>query len=544
MIKPESIEHLKSIADVVDVIGNYIQLKKKGSNFTANCPFHSEKTPSFVVSPAKQIYHCFGCGASGDSIKFLMDYEKLSYPEAIEKLASMYNFKLEYTKTNNNYTAFNLFDKLNSYYKQNLIHKKEAFEYLKSRGLYETTIEKFGLGYAPSSQEQIKFLNQLNIPLNEAVELGVLAKGENGLYARLIERITFPIFSTNNKIIAYGGRTISGHSAKYVNYTNTKVFNKSKTFYGLNFAREKILRKKEILITEGYMDVIMLHQAGYSNAVATLGTALTNEHLPILRKLNSKVIVAYDGDEAGINAALKASKLLAQNSFEGGAVIFQKGKDPADLINEGVNLEEIFNNHTPFIEFVIKVILSKFDIRNPHQKQEAFNEIRGFIYSLPQMIQEDVARYASQITQIDFKLFRVKANKEIQIAKTKQIDFTEASIIKTLYENPNFIDEVVEYLPKEVFVVHSDELQMVYESDFENPRLLDITLNDEIKILEYYALIQAIRNKLIIYYQNKIKQLKFSNEDFAVKSHKTKKYLQLINKLKKGELVYESNSTF
>ena len=542
MIKAESIEHLKSIVDVVDVIGNYIQLKKKGSNFTANCPFHSEKTPSFVVSPAKQIYHCFGCGASGDSVKFIMDYEKLSYPEAIEKLAGMYNFRLEYTK-NNNTTSLSIFEKLNSFYKQNLIHKKEAFEYLKSRGLYETTIEKFALGYAPSSNEQIQFLNQLNIPLNEAVELGILAKGENGFYARLIERITFPIFSGNNKIIAYGGRTISGHSAKYINYTNTKVFNKSKTFYGLNFAREQILRKKEILITEGYMDVIMLHQAGYSNAVATLGTSLTKEHLPILKKLNSKVIVAYDGDEAGINAALKASKLLAQNSFEGGAVIFQKGKDPADLIKEGINLETIFNQNTPFIEFVIKVILGRFNIKNPHQKQEAFNEIKSFIYTLSPMIQEDIARYASQMMQIDFKLFRIK-NKDISFLKTKQIDFSEATIIKTLYENQKYIDEIVEYLPKDIFNNHIDELQMVYESDFENPKLLDIVLNDEVKILGYNDLIQAVRNKLIIYYQNKIKQLKFSNEDFNLKSFKIKKYLQIIQKLKKGELIYESDSTF
>ena len=260
MIKPESIENLKSIIDVVDVIGNYIQLKKKGGNFTANCPFHSEKTPSFVVSPTKQIYHCFGCGVTGDAISFVMEYEKLSYPEAIEKLANLYNFQLEYTK-NPPTLHRNILEKINSFYKQNLIHNKEAFNYLKERGLHENIIEKFELGYAPSSQEQLNFINSSNLPLNEAMELGVFAKGENGVYARLIERITFPIFSNNNKIIAFGGRTISNHPAKYINYTNTKIFNKSKTFYGLNFAREKILRSKEIIITLGYMYVIMLHQS-------------------------------------------------------------------------------------------------------------------------------------------------------------------------------------------------------------------------------------------------------------------------------------------
>ena len=542
MIKQESIEHLKSIADVVDVIGNYIQLKKKGSNFTANCPFHSEKTPSFVVSPTKQIYHCFGCGAHGDSIKFIMEYEKLSYPEAIEKLANMYNFKLDYTKSNN-YTNFNLLEKINSFYKQNLIHNQSAYNYLKERGLYDSTIEKFGLGYAPSSKAQLDFINSINVPINEAIELGVFAKGENGVYARLIERITFPIFSTNNKIIAYGGRTLKNDYAKYINYTNTKIFNKSKTFYGLNFAREKILRKKEIIITEGYMDVIMLHQAGYSNAVATLGTALTNEHLPQLKKMGVKIIIAYDGDNAGINAALKASILLAQNSFDGGTVIFEAGKDPADMIKEGIDLNPIFNNHTPFIEFVIKTILSKYNLKNPNQKQLAFNEIKNFIYSLPTIIQDDIARYASQIMQIDYKLFRIK-NQILNTQYTKKIDHAEASIIKTLLEYPNYINEVAEYLPIEVFNHHQEELKAIYEDDIENPKLLNISMNEEIKIMDYDKLINNIRTILLKYYEKKIKELKFSNEDFLLKSHKTKKYMQIIQKLKKGELIYESDSTF
>ena len=541
MIKQESIENLKSIADVVDVIGNYIQLKKKGSNFTANCPFHSEKTPSFVVSPSKQIYHCFGCGVSGDAIKFIMEYEKLSYPEAIEKLANMYNFKLEYTK-NQTSLNLNILEKTNSFYKQNLIHNQNAYNYLKNRGLYDSTIEKFGLGYAPSSKAQLDFLNNINAPINEAIELGIVAKGENGIYARLIDRITFPIFSPNNKIIAYGGRTISNHPAKYINYTNTKIFNKSKTFYGLNFAREKILRKKEIIITEGYMDVIMLHQAGYSNAVATLGTALTKDHLPALKKMNVKIIIAYDGDDAGINAALKASMLLAQNSFEGGAVIFEAGKDPADMIKEGIDLNPIFNNHTPFIEFVIKTIISKYNLKNPHQKQTAFDEIKNFIYSLPMLIQEDIARYASQLMQIDFKLFRIR-NKPSNIQKTKKIDLAEASIIKTLYENTNYINEVAEYLPIDAFNYHTLELQALYEENYENPLLLDISLNDDIKIMDYDTLINSIRNILLKYYNNKIKNLKFIDEDFLIKTHKTKKYMQIIKRLKQGELVYESDST-
>jgi DNA primase len=535
MIKPESIENLKSITDIVDVIGNYIQLKKKGSNFTALCTFHNEKTPSFVVSPTKQIYHCFGCGASGDAIKFIMDYEKLTYPEAVEKLANMYNFELEYTK-NKTFISTNILEKLNSFYKEKLIHNKNAYNYLKKRGLNDNTIEKFALGYAPSSNEQLDFINQSKLPIDEAINLGAFAKGENGIYARLIDRITFPIFSINNKIIAFGGRTISNHPAKYINYTNTKIFNKSKTFYGLNFARDKVLRKKEIIIVEGYMDVIMLHQAGYTNAVATLGTALTNEHLPLLNKLNAKVIIAYDGDNAGINAAIKASTLLAQNGFEGGAVIFKEGLDPADMIKNNEDLTSLFKKHTPFIEFVIKKTLNKYDLKNPHQKQEAFNEIKNFIFSLNPIIQDDVANYASQIMQISKKLFSIR-NQNTQISfNKKKIDPTEASIIKTIYENRNYLDEVAEYLPIEIFIHHNKELELLYKEDFDNPILLDIVLNEDIKLFDYNSLMKAIRNILIRHYTNKLKNIQFENLSLEEKAHKIRNLRIKINNLKKGIL--------
>jgi DNA primase len=532
MIKPESIENLKSVIDVVDIVGNYIQLKKKGSNFVANCPFHSEKTPSFVVSPSKQIYHCFGCGASGDAIKFIMEYEKVSYPEAVEKIANLYNFRLEYSNSNSN-ISLEVFDKLNSFYKQNLIHNKEAFDYLLDRGIHKNSIEKFELGFAPSSHSQIKFLEDTNVPVQTAIELGILAKDDNRVYARLIDRITFPIFQ-NSKIVAYGGRTISNHPAKYINYTNTKLFNKSKTFYGLNFAREKIVRKKEVIITEGYIDVIMLHQAGFTNAVATLGTALTNEHLPILKKLQAKVIIAYDGDSAGINAAIKASMLLARNSFEGGAVIFRDNFDPADMIKNGIDIEPILNNYTPFIEFVIKEILNRYELKNPIQKQLAFKEIKSFILSLPYIIQDDIIRYAAQLMQIDVRLFKIK-NQTIQ-NNYKKIDTLEASVIKTLYENQHYIDEVVEYLTPNMFNTHHYELKLVYQEQYQHPSLLDIVLNSEVKIMDYDELIESIKNILIIFYKKQISNVKFLDISLEKKSHKIRKLNQKILNLKKGKL--------
>ena len=535
MIKQESIESLKSIIDITDIIGNYVQLKKQGSNYKGLCPFHGEKTPSFVVNPAKQFFHCFGCQASGDAIKFVMDIEKLSYPEAIEKIANRYNFALEYSNNKENFVNKNILEKLNGFYKQILYKNQEALNYLKSRGLFESTIEKFALGYAPSSQLQMKFLNDVNLPLKEATDLGVFAQGENGLYARLIERITFPIFGQNGKIIAYGGRTISNHPAKYINYANTKIFNKSKTFYGLNFARDKILKSKTAIIVEGYMDVIMLHQGGFDNSIATLGTALTESHLPILKKLDAKIIVSYDGDKAGIEAALKASKLLTQNNFDGGVIIFEEGKDPADMIKENQDVSEIFKKPISFVDFIFQRISNKYDIKNINDKPKIIQEIKEFIFSLPELIQEDIILKASQTFQIDKRYFFASSKQAPTPQLIQNIDIAEASLIKTAYENRNLLNYLAEHLSIDMFHRHQKELQFLYEEEFNEVELISLVMNDSIKILNEEELKGQIIKILVPFY---IREKYKLNKSCSIeqKAHKLKMLNDKIIKLKKGIL--------
>ena len=377
MINKISIDNLKNSLDIIDVIGKYIPLKKTGSNYKACCPFHSEKTPSFVVSSSKQIYHCFGCNITGDSISFVMKYENLIYPEAIELLAKEYNFTLTYDKQYNTINR-NILEDINKFFIKNLDLNKIAFQYLESRGVSLESIEKFQIGYAPNSQNILNYIRNQHINLNDIIEMGVIAKGEKDYYSRFIERIIFPIKDNSGKICAFGGRTISNHPAKYINSPTTKIFNKSKTFYGYFESKNAIFKLNEIIITEGYLDVIMLHQVGFKNIVATCGTALTEEHIPILKRSNSKIILAFDGDNAGINAAFKASILLIKYELDSKVTIFKDGKDPADMVKDGelTELKELFLNAEPSIPFCIKTIIKKYNISIPEDKQRAYKKNR------------------------------------------------------------------------------------------------------------------------------------------------------------------------
>ena len=233
MIDKTSIENLKQRLDIVDVVGSYLELKKNGANYKCVCPFHNDTSPSLVVSPSKQIYHCFACGAGGDSIKFVMEYEKLSYPETIEKLASMVNFSLSYT-TNEGIKKEDrkLMETLNLFYVKQLDFTPFAKEYLTKRGISEASIEKFEIGYAPASFATLDFLSSRGYAMSESMEYGVAGVGENNQpYARFIERVTFPIYSPSNRLVGFGGRTLSNHPAKYVNSPQTKHFNKSQLLY-------------------------------------------------------------------------------------------------------------------------------------------------------------------------------------------------------------------------------------------------------------------------------------------------------------------------
>jgi len=552
MISQDSIEALKARLDIVDVVGSYIELKKAGGNFKAPCPFHDEKSPSFVVSPQKQIFHCFGCGAGGDSVKFVMEYEKLNYPEALEKLAESYNFTLTYTDNKHNKPRSQVMDKLNEYYQTLLSQNQTALSYIKERGIYENSVEKFGIGYAPESNATLNYIRSQQFSIKEAIDMGVVGYNQerNQTYARFVERITFPIFSANGSIVGFGGRTITGHQAKYVNSPETAFFNKSRLLYAYHLAKQSLHKKGEIIITEGYLDVIMLHQAGFDNAVATLGTALTHEHLPLLRKGSPRVVMAYDGDKAGRAAALKASKLLSASGFNGGVVVFGAGLDPADMVKEGrvEELSNMFREAKPFIEFVLDEILSLYNLKDPKAKESCMQEGVAYLKTLSPILQEEYKTYlAARLGGLGVSPSLLKLNTQTntnrqnipQQQNNAHKDMWELSLIKTILEKPQYIEHVLDVIDPSLLQFHSYEFSLVLQGKTDAPEIMAIMVDNTITPLkDEDALNAELITFLTKYYERELKKVNItSNISFEEKAFYIRKFRGKIAKLKKGELV-------
>ncbi len=546
MIDNASIESLKNSIDIIDVVGSFIELRKAGANYKANCPFHGEKTPSFVVSPTKQIYHCFGCGVGGDSIRFLMELEKLSYPEAIEKLASMFNFSLTYTKGSSDYSdAKRVLEAIGQWYVKNLNQNQVATKYLLDRGVSQNSIERFEIGYVPTGTEVMRFLTSALLPLPKAVEAGIIAKSENetGFYARLTERITFPIYSASASIVGFGGRTIINHPAKYINSPQTKLFNKSRLLYGYHLAKESIYKNKKLIVCEGYLDVVMFHQAGFTEAVAGMGTALTTEHLPMLRKGDPKIILAYDGDKAGVAAALKAADMLSKAGFDGGVVLFPDGQDPADLIAKGESqkVAQLLRDAKPLIPFVIEKICEGYDLNDPRAKEAAFGAVKQFLEGLSQIIKDAYIPLAATVLGVAPALF----GKQTNVAQARdnfseqRDDSAHQTILKTLIAKPELIDDVLNVIDIQMFKGYEDTFMALLNKDYNNPLLMGLEINENIVVLEKEKLKEYLLLLLRKYYTDLYQNIRNDNSlDYSKKGYILRKIkVDILPRLKKGELV-------
>ncbi|EOD3861844.1 DNA primase [Campylobacter jejuni] len=458
MITKESIENLSQRLNIVDIIENYIEVKKQGSSFVCICPFHADKNPSMHINPTKGFYHCFACKAGGDAFKFVMDYEKLSFADAVEKVASLSNFTLSYTKEKqeNKKELKSILPSLNAYFKDNLKHHKEILTYLYQRVLNDKDIAKFELGFAGASEDSIRLLQNQKIPLEDAMSVGALKKDENNeFYASFIWRITFPIYDHKDLLVGFGGRTLNPNApAKYVNSPQNILFDKSRIFYAFNIAKENIAKKKEIIVCEGYMDAIAFHKAGFNNAVAVLGTALTEHHLPLIRRYDAKVILCFDNDEAGLKAATRSAFLLSTNKIDGKVAILQGGKDPAELVakNESAKLHNILDEGIELGEFYIRRLISTHSIISALDKQKALETIQKFTFNLEPLVANSYTSLVSNLLKVDEKFIVLSQNskKTIQtplISQNKynfpkeKIHIAELELIAFLKQHPDICND-------------------------------------------------------------------------------------------------------
>lgn len=380
------IEEIRLKNDIVDVISGYVKLQRKGSSYFGLCPFHNEKSPSFSVSPQKQMYYCFGCGAGGNVFTFIMQYENYTFLEALKFLAERAGVELPepdmssearaQTDLRNTLLEINKLAAKYFYYQLRRESGKTARAYLRERGISEETMKRFGLGYSDKySNDLYRFLKEKNYSDEILRESGLFQADEKrGMYDKFWNRVIYPIMDVNNRVIGFGGRVMGDAKPKYLNSPETKVFDKSRNLYGMNVARTS--RKKYILLCEGYMDVISMHQAGFNNAVASLGTALTSQQASLLKRYTDEVLLLYDSDEAGIKAALRGIPILRSAGLNSRIVNLSPCKDPDEFIREEGKeaFQERLDKAQNSFLFEIEMLERSYDLSDPQGKSDFFHQ--------------------------------------------------------------------------------------------------------------------------------------------------------------------------
>lgn len=399
MYSREVIDEVISRNDIVDVISGYVKLKKNGSSYTGLCPFHNEKSPSFSVSGQRQLYHCFGCGVGGNVITFIMEYENMTFLEAVKMLGERAGVALPETSVSEQDKKERVIrDRLleinkiaaTYYYRQLRSDRGRAgLEYLKKRELSDSTINSFGLGFASQSTGELyKLLKEKGFDDDLLKESGLFTY-ERGIHEKFWNRVIFPIMDINNKVIGFGGRVMGDAKPKYLNSPETRLFDKSRNLYGLNIARTS--RKPNMIICEGYMDVISMHQAGFNQAVASLGTALTPGHARLLKRYTDNVLITYDSDEAGVKAALRAIPILKEAGLSTKVINMRPYKDPDEFIKAmgAEAFQERIDNAENSFMYEIGVMQSKYDRKDPESETAFEREVAAKLVTFQEKLERD-----------------------------------------------------------------------------------------------------------------------------------------------------------
>ncbi len=492
----EFVEEVRQRNDIVDVISSYVHLKKSGSNYTGLCPFHNEKTASFSVSGGKQMYYCFGCGAGGNVYTFLMEYENLTFPESLEQLATRVGMELpqksdseeDRRRRNERERILDIYKLAANYFYAKLNSQRgvEAKEYLLGRGLSEETIRHFGLGYSDKYNNDLyQYMKKKGFDDTILSKTGLFTFHEaKGVYDKFWNRVMFPIMDRSNKVIAFGGRVMGDAKPKYLNSPETTIFDKSRNLYGLNFVHGK--QDQGMIICEGYMDVIALHQAGFTNAVASLGTAFTSQQSSLLKRYTDTVYLCYDSDNAGVKAALRAIPMLKEAGVSVRVIDMRPYKDPDEFI-KNLSTEEfqkrIETAQNSFF-YEIDVIKREYDMNDPEQKTRFMNEAAKKCLTFENEIERNnyieafsreygvrtedfrqlVQRHAATMVGIDYERVKNEREKKTKSSKEDGLGKLQGVLLTWLSEDITLFSIVKKYISPEDFLdnPYREVAQMLY----------------------------------------------------------------------------------
>lgn len=479
---PESkIEEIRNSVDIVDVISQQVQLRKRGKNFIGLCPFHSEKTPSFTVSEEKQIFHCFGCHTGGNVFKFLTEFHKISFVEAVQELAEQQGITIEFDKAE--YTEqqseqellYDINTEAARYFLNNLLNDDEAEfarKYLQERNIKTQTLRSFGLGFALHGWENfISYAKSRNLNIEKCIQLGLIGKTSEGkLYDKLPGRLIFPIFSPNGRVVAFAGRVLDPKDtgAKYINSPESLIYIKGRILYGLSFAKDDIRRFDKAIIVEGYMDLISLYQSGIKNVVAVSGTALTDDQVQLLSRYTKNVVLLFDADVAGIKASMRSIEILLKRDMEVKIISLPKGEDPDSYVNKygEEEFENLIKKAENFLEYETRYYESQGKFDDPATAAEAIRELVKPVALISDELKRNLLlRSIAQKFNLREKLLESELEKQI-----KQVKKFEKSDLK-LFQNrkaeetiTTFIEATPEISPF-LYNLEKEILKLLFEAD-------------------------------------------------------------------------------
>lgn len=431
-IPQEKIDEIKNVADIVSVIGDYVELKRSGSNYIGLCPFHNEKTPSFSVSPSKGIFHCFGCGIGGDVISFIMQKEGLTYPEAIKFLADKLGIIVETNEVNkekyeHRKKLYEINNDAKLFFYKNLLINDIPKNYIKKRELNNSMINKFVIGYADGKNSLYRYLLSKGHQKDDIIELGLVNQDKKGnLYDKFKNRLMFPIDDIRGNIIGFGGRTLIDDKAKYMNSPQSLAYDKSKHIYGVSNLKNST-KVGKIILVEGYMDVVSLTNYGFDFAIASLGTSLTHDQAKLIKRYCKNIYICYDGDSAGQNATSRAIEIFKEQDISPSIIVIPDNLDPDDYIKKygNENFNKLIDNALDSTIYEYKKILQKYDVDDISEKIQLIDELSTLLSKLDREVirNEYILKFSSEL-KIEPNSLRQDINKKLNILQTKKTNYS------------------------------------------------------------------------------------------------------------------------